>query len=353
MNSVDAARVRGLVESNRLSRWMDEQSLPGTGEQVNVEVIPGGTSNEMFRVRRASHEWVLRRPPRQIPEGRNEVMRREYGILRALAGTEVPHPVVRGFCDDQTVLGANFYLMDMIDGWSPIGARLWPSPFDRDMSARRDLAFALIDGIAQLSQVDWRERGLSGLGRPDGFHDRQVGRWMTHLRKCGGRQLPHIEAIAEWLSRRRPENYRAGLMHGDYQLSNVMFAHRSPAKLVAIIDWEMATIGDPLLDLGWVLAYWPDPGESPPRHPYVDLTEMPTHAELGAHYEECTGRRVQDLDYYVVLARFKLAIVLEAGYQRLLRRQADNPRMGRFGGMVVDLAEKAAERARVGSPSNT
>ena len=343
--SGDGDRTRGLVDPDRLGQWMDAEGLPGSGEEIQATFVTGGASNELFDIQRGEHRWALRRPPRMVPEGRNETMLREYRILKALADSNVPHPAVRAVCAEPSVLGATFYLMDFVDGWSPIGEPHWPEPFGSDLEARQGLAFELVDAIAQLSRVDWRARGLEGLGRPDGFHDRQVDRWYAHLRRFEFREIPGLNDAGEWLRGHRPRNYQPGIMHGDYQFANVMFHHGGPARLAAIVDWEMGTVGDPLLDLAWVVMGWPDEGEVRTGG-YVDYTGMPNRDDLLHRYATVSGRDVDDIDYYVILARFKLAIVLEGGYARYVNGGADNPRMEAFGGVVLDLAARAAELVR-------
>ena len=141
--------------------------------------------------------------------------------------------------------------MGFVDGWSPMSTRrLWPAPFDTDLEARRGLAFQLVEGIALLGNVDWQAKGLADLGRPEGFHERQVDRWTAFLERIKGRELPGFDEAAAWLRAHRPIDYIPGLMHGDYQFANVMFEHGAPARLAAIVDWEMGTVGDPKLDLG-------------------------------------------------------------------------------------------------------
>jgi len=159
------------------------------------------------------------------------------------------------------------------------------------------------------------------------------------------RELPGLDAAGAWLRTHRPRQWEPGIIHGDYQFANVMFAHGAPARLAAIVDWEMATIGDPLLDLAWVVMGWPDEGEQRSGS-YVDYTGMPNRSELLDYYSRESGRPVDDIDYYVVLARFKMAIVLEGGYARVVKGDADNPKMQAFGGVVLDMAAKAAELAR-------
>jgi aminoglycoside phosphotransferase (APT) family kinase protein len=338
-------RTSGLVDTARLAVWMDDQDLPGRGEPLEANFVTGGASNELFEVRRGTARMALRRPPRIVPEGRNETMLREYRLLAALSGTDVPHAGALAVCEDPEVLGGCFYLMEFVDGWSPMGGGGWPAPFDEDLAARRGLAFELVEGIARLSRVDWVARGLEGFGRPEGFHERQVDRWTSHLEAVRFRDIPGLDVAAEWLRRHRPRVYEPGIMHGDYQFANVMYRHGAPAHLAAIVDWEMATVGDPLLDLGWVIQGWLDEDEDRSTGSYVDYAGMPSRDELLAYYERQSGRPVDDIDYYVILARFKLAVVLEAGYARVVKNEADNPKMLAFGDVVLSLAEKAAELA--------
>ena len=335
-----------LVDPERLARWMDERGLPGRGEPVACRFITGGASNELFEVRRGEVRLALRRPPLRVPEGRNESMLREYRVLAALRDTDVPHARVLACCDDPSVLGACFFLMEYVDGWSCMSTVGWPPPFDTDLEARQGLAWELVDAIAKLARVDWRARGLEGFGRPEGFHERQVDRWLAHLARFRFRDLPGIEEAAAWLRRYTPRSYRPGILHGDYQFANVMFRDGAPARMAAIVDWEMATIGDPLLDLGWVLMGWPDPDEERAHAGYVDYTGMPSRAELCERYARGSGLPVDEIDYYVILARFKIAIVLEGGYARYVQGGADNPKMAAFGDVVLDMARKAAELAR-------
>ena len=331
----------------RLGAWMDLVGLPGRGEPVESTFISGGASNELYEIRRGEHRMALRRPPAKVPEGRNETMLREHRVLAALADTDVPHPRVLGVCDDHDVLGASFYVMELVDGWSPMqleGGR-WPAPFDTDLDSRRGLAFELVEGIARLARVDWRAVGLEGFGRPDGFHERQVDRWLAHLAAFRFRDIPGLDVAADWLRAHKPSHYEPGLLHGDYQFANVMFRHGAPARLAAIVDWEMATVGDPLLDLGWVAMGWPD-ADDPEPNGYVDYRGMPRLGELLDHYREVSGRSTEEIDYYVILARFKMAVVLEGGYARVVKGQADNPKMQAFGDVVLDMAAKAAELSR-------
>jgi aminoglycoside phosphotransferase (APT) family kinase protein len=343
----DEERTRDLVDPERLGSWMDDQGLPDKGEPVAVRYISGGAANEVFEVRRGDSRMVLRRPPRVVPKGRNETMLREYRVLSALDGTDVPHPEAIAVCEDESVLGAAFYLMGYVDGWTGMSGTGWAPPFDTDLEARRGLAFELIDAIARLAKVDWKARGLEGFGRPDNFHDRQVDRWWTFYEGFRFRDVAGLEEAAAWLRDHRPRTFEPGIMHGDYSYANVMFHHGAPARIAAIVDWEQATVGDPKLDLGWVMMTWPNPGEDGSHILIpVDYEGMPTREELLERYSLVSGRPVDDIEYYVILGRFKMAVVLEGGYARVVKGQADNPRTAAFGAAVERLAANAAELVR-------
>jgi aminoglycoside phosphotransferase (APT) family kinase protein len=331
-----------VIDVDRLAAWMDGAGL-APGEPIEHRFVSGGTQNEIYEVRRGDLHAALRIPPAAAPPPRDDGIVREWRIIDALGGSDVPHTEAVALCTDPAVLGRTFYLMGYVDGWSPMGRAGWPAPFDTDLTARRGLALELVDGIALLSKVDWRARGLGDLGRPDGFHDRQVDRWTAFLDRIRGRELPGFDVAAAWLRERRPLDYIPGIMHGDYQFANVMFGHGAPARLAAIVDWEMGTVGDPKLDLAWVVHGWPedtgDPGEA--FSSYVDMTGMPRRSEVLARFAEVSGRQVDDIDYYVVLAKWKLAIVLEQGFQRA----GGDEKLRAFGPVVLQLMREAAEVA--------
>jgi aminoglycoside phosphotransferase (APT) family kinase protein len=331
---------------DRLARWMDEEGFAGAGEQPVVDRLSGGSQNELFGIHRGGERTVLRMPPSSAAEARVDGLRRELRLVRALKGTDVPHAELVAGSETGELLGMPFYVMKAVDGWSPADSRTWAAPFDADLDARRGLAFELVDGIAKLSRVDWRARGLQGFGRPGNFHERQVDRWLAFLGAYRFRELPGLDVAAEWLRNNRPREWQPGIMHGDYQFANVMYAHGAPARLEAIIDWEMTTIGDPLLDLGWALLGWN--GEEPETTAlsYIDISGMPKRRELLAHYERVSGRSTQDIDYYLVLAHWKLGVVLEKSYAAYVAGDPVDPKVEAFGPMVLDLIDKAANLAR-------
>ncbi len=332
------------IDSERLGAWMDAQDLPGRGERLEIGYISGGSQNEIFDVRRGGLRAALRKPPAGAAEGRNDGILREWRIIEALKGSDVPHTEAIAVCTDPGVLGATFYMMGFVDGWSPMNmGDTWPEPFQDDIEARRGLAFQLVDGVARMSKLDWRARGLEGFGRPEGYHERQVERWMRFYDRVKTRELEGLEVATKWLQAHRPLDYVPGLMHGDYQFANVMFEHGAPARMAAIVDWEMGTIGDPKIDLAWVLQSWPEDTSAASDASYVDLTGMPGKTELMEYFARESGRQVDDMDYYLILARWKLGIVLEQGYKR--SQTSGDEKLVAFGPIIVDLIKRAAELA--------
>ena len=334
-----------MIDIDRLGSWLDGQDVPGQGEPIECGFVSGGSQNEIYEVRRGDLHGALRIPPPGAPESRDDGIIREWRIIEALTGTDVPCTEAIASCADTSVLGRAFYLMGFVDGWSPMGLqdRKWPAPFDTDLEARAGLAYQLVEGIALLSNVDWRAKGLQDLGRPDGFHERQVDRWTAFLERIKGRELPGFDEAAAWLRAHRPIDYVPGLMHGDYQFANVMYEDGAPARLAAIVDWEMGTVGDPKLDLAWTVQSWPEDTMAPEAGEtgYVDMIGMPSREQMLQHYAEVSGRQVDDIDYYLVLAKWKLAVVLEQGFQRA----GDDEKLLAFGPIVLDLMQGAADMA--------
>jgi aminoglycoside phosphotransferase (APT) family kinase protein len=330
------------IDVRRLTAWMDANDLPGAGAAAEVRYISGGSQNEIFEIRRGDARMALRKPPLQAVRARDDGIRREWRILSALSGTDVPHAQAIMLCDDADVLGRPFYVMSFVAGWSPMGQEDGlAEPFRSDVAARADLAYELVGGAARLARVDWQGAGLGDFGRPDGFHDRQADRWLSFWEKTGGRgDIEGMGVATAWLREHRPLDFVPGIMHGDYQFANVMFAQGTPGRLAAIVDWEMSTIGDPKLDLAWALRDWP-PAGVPESADYISLVGMPERDRLVEHYAEISGRQVDDFDYYLVLARWKLAIVLEQGF----RNAGDDPLLQSFGQTVRDLMRSAAELA--------
>ncbi|MDD2857521.1 MAG: phosphotransferase family protein, partial [Candidatus Nanopelagicales bacterium] len=333
------------AELERLTRWMDSVDRPGTGETPELTKISGGSQNELYLVDRGGDRTVMRIPPRSMGAARADGVLREMRILGALKGTDVPHGELVVGCEDSEVLGIPFYLMKQIHGWSMAGGG-WPEPYASDLSLRPSLGYALVEGAAKLAAVDWKAQGLEGFGRPDNFHDRQVGRWTSFLDGYKFRDIPGLDETTAWLDQNKPRAWEPGIMHGDYQFANIMFTNDVPAGLAAVVDWEMTTIGDPLLDLAWALRDWGPVGDADDSNIRGTTEGQASLEDLLAHYEKLSGRSTQDFNYYLVLARWKLAIVLEMSYARVVKENLDNPSLAGFGPLVLELMSQAAGLAR-------
>ena len=311
-----------LVDVAALGRWMDAQGLP-SGEFGEFSRLSGGTQNVMLRVERGGRRFVLRRPPRHLRPRSNDALIREMRVLAALASSPVPVPAVVAGCQDPGVLGgAVFYLMEDVDGFNPTVEL--PERHATDPALRHQMGCNAARAAAVLGETDHEALGLGDLGHPDGFLERQVGRWLQELDSYAaldgypGHDIPGVGEVADWLERYRPPPTRAGLVHGDYHLANLLYS-RTGAQVAAVVDWEMVTVGDPLLDLGWLLATWPGPeGAAGSQRPSALAAAggLPTPAELVACYAEHSSRDVSAITWYRVLACFKLGIVLEGTHAR-------------------------------------
>ena len=293
-------------------------SLQGLGDGPidTISAITGGTQNIMLRFTRSGREYVLRRGPLHLRPVSNSVILRETRVLRALAGTDVPHAALIAVCEDTSVLGdAVFYLMEPVDGFNA-GAGL-PAPHATNSDIRHAMGLSMAGAAARLGAVDHVAVGLADFGKPDGFLERQVPRWFSELESYSkfdnypGPDIGDVDAVATWLRERQPSTFTPGIMHGDYHAANVMFAPHGP-DVAAIVDWEMCTIGDPLLDLGWMLATWYRPGLEPVLpNEFMTAGGLATPAELVEHYGRNTDRDLSNINWYAVLACFKLGIILE------------------------------------------
>jgi aminoglycoside phosphotransferase (APT) family kinase protein len=320
LSGFGAEQVAALATPAVLRPWFAE-NVPGAQDApVVVRYMAGGQSNKVFEVRQGERRWVLRRPSERALERADEGMRREYRLLRALDGTDVPHPAPAALCEDPSVIGAVFYVMEYLDGFVPVDPL--PSPFDADADERRALVWCVIDALAALHAVDWRAAGLEGFGRPEGFLARQVVRWRSQLDHYRTRELPGIEVVERWLQTNIPPEQEPAIMHGDYHLGNIVAAHETPAHLKGIVDWENATIGDPLLDVGYLLSAWPDPSRPETMNSRLALhAGVPTRSEMLERYARTSGRDLASIAFYDVLSQYKLACMLEGIYAR----QRDTP----------------------------
>jgi aminoglycoside phosphotransferase (APT) family kinase protein len=345
MNGTDA--VEG-VDLERLTDWMDDHDL-AAGPILDIDLLTGGTQNILMRFSRGGQEYVLRRPPVHKRDNSDETMRREARVLAALSSSSVPHPALIASCGDIDVLGAAFYLMEPINGLNPTVEL--PAALRQEPTKRFEFGLAVADGASSIAAVDYVSVGLSDLGNPQGFLERQVERWRNQLDSYStldgyaAREIPHVQRVADWLDTNRPASSCPGLVHGDYHLANVMCAPDRPA-LAAIIDWELTTIGDPLLDLGWLLATWPDENgqtitaTDPPR-PWQGF---PRRHDLVQRYAERSSRDLSCVVWYEVLACYKLGIILEGTHARANAGLAPREIGDRLHASALRLFQRAVRR---------
>jgi len=316
-----------LVDFDRLRDWMDGQGLE-RGPLVDVTPLAGGTQNILLKFGRGGRSFVLRRPPHRPHMNGSETMRREARVLGALKGSDVPHPGLIAACPDEEVLGAAFYLMEPVDGFNAtVGL---PPLHAGDAKIRHRMGLAIADGAAALGRVDHVAAGLSDLGKAENYLERQVKRWRAQLDSYreyegwpGPSDIPGIDKVADWLDRNRPASFTPGIIHGDYHLANVMYRFDGP-ELAAIVDWELTTIGDPLIDLGWLMATWPDAkGRGTAGSVGIEPWDgFPTAGDLVARYAEGSSRDLSAIEWYAVLACYKLGIILEGTHARAFAGKA-------------------------------
>ena len=333
-----SAMLPDPVDPTALAAWAQGR-LPGTGP-LTVAPLGDGHSNLTFLITRASGpdptEWVLRRPPvgPLLPTAHDVV--REFRILTLLASSRPPVrvPAVVALCADPSVLGAPFYLMERTHG-TVVRDEL-PDWLAGDPAAQHSLGLDLADTLAELHRVDWQPFVEAGLGRPSGYLARQLRRWTGQregiqqaVAAAGGqpRELPDYDVVRDWLAAHLPTETEPALVHGDYKLDNVIVQRRAGApRVAAVVDWEMATVGDPRADLGYLLSFWPEPGREPVMPQLAALGNgFPVRDEIVARWAQQTGRDPGDLRWFEALAVWKLAILLEASYHRWLAGMAQDP----------------------------
>jgi len=333
-----------LVDDAALDHFLAAALGHGGEGPLEVRRHRAGHSNETFFVSRGRRRWVLRRPPSGAFLPTAHDVGREYRVLSALAGSgvRVPRPVL--WCADAAVIGAPFFVMERVDGW--VFREALSPGFRADVAARAAIGDELVDALVELHGVEPASVGLEGLGRPVGYLARQIERWRGQLAltEPRTRRVGDLHAVASWLEDHVPLSGGTTIVHGDYKLDNAAFEPDPPARLVAIFDWEMATLGDPLADLGWMVAFWAEPGD--PGDGVMDrtVTALPgfrSRRNLVERYTARSGRAVGDLRFYVALALWKCAILLEGSYARHLAGATDDPFFGLLGDGVPTLARRA------------
>lgn len=350
------ANLDELANVSNLTDWLDA-NVPELGKgPLQRELLHGGTSNVVLTLNRGGKTMVLRRPPAVPPPGAEKGVLREARVLSALNQTEVPHPICYGACEDSDVIGAPFYVMEKVEGWAPNlrDEKIHnEAPFDKAPYAY-GIPFAIVGGLTLLANVDYKAVGLEGYGKPGNFLARQVDRWAGQLasykERYGyeGRHLEGYDVVEDWLRNNMPKGEHVGIIHGDVGTPNMMFRDGPPARLAAMIDWELSTIGDPMIDIGWFTGAmrderFPDLNSASGLH---DPDQLPTKQELARYYCAGTGRDIADFDYYSILAGFKSGCLLE---YKVAQAEAGilSKETGRFFARIVEEAfKKNAELVR-------
>lgn len=332
-----------MIELAALERYLEQEGLAVAG--LRVEPIGDGHSNLTYRLRReGAEDLVLRRPPRgPLPPSAHDVLR-EARLLRALAPLGLPVPAVLASCEDEEVVGAPFYLMPFIEGH--VLSETLPPELGEGAPAR--IGEEMVATLVRLHAIDYEAAGLGGFGRSDGYLERQLKRFGGLLELNATWPLPELERVGEWLAANLPDSPSATLVHGDYRLGNVMFAPAEP-RLIAVLDWEMATIGDPLADIGYMTAMWAQ-ADDPPNpvgdlSPVTRLPGFPSREELARRYAEATGHSLEHLRWYQALAFWKAAVFLEGSYKRYQAGTTVDSYFASLGEGVEALGRLAYERA--------
>ncbi len=320
----------------------------GLEAPADLDAVPVGEGHSCVTFE-LSTGVILRRPPRgPLPPSAHDVLR-EARLLRAMEPTPIRCPRVLAVCDDESVIGAPFYVMERIEG-EVITTKV-PAKLDNPAERRR-IADELIDALVEVHAADWTSLGLDGFGKPTGYLERQLRRFTGLWQHNQTREVPEVEQIGRWLSDNMPESPPATIVHGDYRLGNTMYDGAAPARLKAIFDWEMATIGDPLADVGYMMIHWARPGDRVSKrfnlNSVTTLDGFPERQELIARYEERSGRSMPALDWYVALALWKAVVFMEGNYKRAVEGSTDDPYLKSFGEGVLELAQRALDVTRNG-----
>jgi aminoglycoside phosphotransferase (APT) family kinase protein len=337
-----------LLVLSPLRAFLDEHGL-GEGE-IHVTPIGEGHSNVTYLIEREGIQVVLRRPPRPpLPPSAHDVLR-EARLLRALRDTPARAPEVLAVCAEEATIGAPFYVMELVEGDVIVSSV--PPALDTPAERRR-IGEQLIDALVEIHAVDWRAAGLEGFGKPTGYLERQLRRFTGLWELNKTREIPAVESVGGWLAENMPSSGQATIVHGDYRLGNTLFALGAPAVLAAVLDWEMATIGDPLADIGYLCMMWSEAGDPKDglRGHLGNVTRaegFPTRAELIARYEQRSGRSMSDVRWYTTLALWKSVVFMEGNYKRALAGTTDDPYLAQFGEGVLELAGQAETVAHGG-----
>ncbi len=338
MTEAVAVRADEALPLDPLRAWLG-QRLAG-GQSADVLQFPAGHSNLTYLVRThtPAAEYVLRRPPLGPVAARAHDMAREFRVLAALAPHFPPAPRPVALCEDAAVIGAPFFVMERRRGIIP--RRGVPAEYAGLPDAAGRMSATMACSLAALHRIDVGATGLAALGHPEGFLERQVAGWSERWRTAVTEPVPAMDPVMAWLAAERPPSGRAAMVHQDFKLDNVMFHPRDPGRATAVLDWEMATIGDPLADLGLTLTYW----SLPEARAVAGMDEGAgwwPRERLLERYRDVTGFPLDALPWYEVLGVFKLAVIVQQIYARYAGGQTRDSRFAEMGRMAVRLAERA------------
>ncbi len=322
--------------------------LPGSTQPLTVRQFGGGAANLTYLLDYGAHQYVLRRPPLGPVAKSAHDMAREYKVLSVLHQAFPYAPRAFLYCDDTAVIGSTFFVMERRQG--VVVRRTIPSEYAGQPDAARRMSEALVDALAAFHAVDYQSIGLGDLGEPDGFIERQIEGWYGRWHKAKTADVPAMDAVYRWLQTNRPPTTGYSLVHNDYKLDNVMLHPTNPGQLVAIFDWDMCTLGDPLNDLGALLCYWSEPTDPPY---FQAMAMMPTgdkgfltRQELVERYAAQSGRSVGDIRFYHALGLFRLTVIIAQIYIRYHRGQTQDQRFAAFGPMIPLMAQAALDVAQ-------
>ncbi len=340
-HELSAVRPEARFDERRLAAFL-RGKLPGTEHPLRVWQFTGGAANLTYLLDYGTHQYVLRRsPPGPLPRGGHD-MRREYTVLSRLWQAYPLAPRAFLFCDDPEIVGTPFFVMERRQG-VVVRTKL-PEVFQRHSDAPRQMALALVDALADLHAVDFQAIGLEQLGQPEGFLDRQIEGWWKRWEAARTIELPDLAAVYAWLQQNRPVHPQTSLVHNDYKLDNVMLDPADPGRIVAVFDWDMCTLGDPLSDLGALLAYWVRPDDPPVFRALTTMpldTRFPTREELVARYAARCGYPLPDVRFYHVLGLYRVTVIVAQLYARFVRGLSRDPRYEALGQALPALARAA------------
>jgi aminoglycoside phosphotransferase (APT) family kinase protein len=343
--SFSLERVAAFIRASRV----DEAAPSPDPAHLHVEQFPAGHSNLTYLLRSSDWEAVLRRPPLGPVAPRAHDVAREFHILRRLhpVFTLAPRPFV--LCEDVSVIGAPFYLMERRRGL--VLDQDLPANWTPDPALHRAIAESLVRVLVELHAVDWRAAGLCEVGRPEGYLQRQVTGWIERLRRSATTDLSEAEELLAWLGTRVPQSPPATVIHNDYKLNNVLLDPADPRRVTAVLDWEMATVGDPLSDLAQLLVYWTEPAESELMGGLKSVTAepgFPRRDEIRNLYASLSGRDVSQLHWYLAFAYFKVGVIIQQIYYRWYKGQTHDERFAGHGVVAANLIRHAAKVAGLG-----